>query len=172
MNKINKIEIYCDGACLNNPGKAGSGLSIYINDDNPILLYGQYVKEGTNNIAELNALHKALCLTQKYKGANITILSDSRYSIDCISKWAYSWKSKAWTKKGGEIKNLNIIKKAHELYDDIKDKIDLKHVKAHCGIEGNELADRMAMMAIKSQNKEYKKYVYKDINEVLQLRVG
>jgi len=98
---------------------------------------------------------------------NITIFSDSQYSIDCVTKWAYGWKSKSWTKKGGEIKNLDIIKKSHELYDIIKNKITVKHVKGHSGIEGNELADRMAMMAITSMNSEYMEYNYKDITDIL-----
>jgi ribonuclease HI len=163
----NTLSIYCDGACLNNPGKSGSGLSIYVDKHKPILLYGDYKELGTNNTAELNALYKALIIASKSKATNITIFSDSKYSIDCITKWAYNWKSKAWTKKGGEIKNLEIIKISHELYDTIKNRITVKYVKGHSGIEGNELADRMAMMAITSMNSEYIQYNYKDIREIL-----
>ena len=46
------IRIYCDGACSGNPGNAGSGLAIYSNKKNPVLLYGAYEEEGTNKIAE------------------------------------------------------------------------------------------------------------------------
>jgi ribonuclease HI len=161
------LSIYCDGACLNNPGKSGSGLAIYADNNKPILLYGEYKELGTNNTAELNALYKALIIASESKASNITIFSDSQYSIDCITKWAYGWKSKAWTKKGGEIKNLEIIKISHELYDTIKNKITVKHVKGHSGIEGNELADRMAMMAITYINSEYMEYSYEDVTEVL-----
>lgn len=166
------IVIYCDGACINNPGEAGSGLSIYSNNNKPILLYGDYSKFGTNNTAELNAFYKALSVAIESKASKITIFSDSQYSIDCITKWAYSWKSKSWTKKGGEIKNLEIIKLAHELYDKHKDIITVNHVKAHNGIEGNELADRMGMVAISSKSNKYQEYSYKNINQVLQLRQG
>jgi len=169
QSKISNIlSIYCDGACLNNPGKSGSGLSIYSNNNKqPILLYGDYKELGTNNTAELNALYKALIIASESEATNITIFSDSQYSIDCITKWAYGWKNKSWTKKGGEIKNLEIIKISHELYDTIKNKITVKHVKGHSGIEGNELADRMAMMAISSMNNEYIEYSYEDVAEVL-----
>lgn len=163
----NTLSIYCDGACLNNPGKSGSGLSIYSDNNKPILLYGDYKELGTNNTAELNALYKALVIASESEAKNITIFSDSQYSIDCITKWAYSWKNKSWTKKGGEIKNLEIIKISHGLYDTIKNKITLKHVKGHSGIEGNELADRMAMMAITSMNNEYIEYSYEDVTEIL-----
>lgn len=169
---VNSLEIYCDGACLDNPGKSGSGLSIYSgNSEKPTLLYGQYVELGTNNTAELNALYKALTIASESKASNITIFSDSKYSIDCVTVWAYGWKSKSWTKKGGEIKNLEIIKLAHMLYDSVKDKIQVKHVKGHSGVEGNELADRMAMMAIKSKSYDYANYDYEDINEVIELTI-
>ena len=162
------ISIYCDGACSGNPGKAGSGLALYKNNEKPILYFGNYVAKGTNNIAELNALYKALQLANEIKTSEkVMILSDSKYSIDCISTWAYGWKKNNWTKKSGEIKNLELIKNAHNLYEQIKNKIIIKHVKGHAGIEGNELADRMALHTIKAQNDEFEEYSYSSIDSVL-----
>ena len=165
------IKIYCDGACSGNPGEAGSGLAIYSNSKKPVLLYGAYDKEGTNNIAELNALFQALTIAQQTHSENIiSIFSDSKYSIDCITTWAYGWKANGWSKKGGEIKNLELIKSAHNLYEKIKDKIEITHVKGHAGIEGNELADRMAVYTIKAKNKNFEFYSYNEIDEVLSLK--
>jgi len=168
-NQESTLEIYCDGACQGNPGEAGSGLAIYGRDkSNPTLLYGDYNPKGTNNTAELNALYKALLLALEYEGSGkVTILSDSKYSIDCITTWAYGWKKNGWKKKGGEIKNLDIIKLSHRLYEDIKKKVIIKHVKGHSGVEGNELADRMAIEAIKSKSKQYKRYIYESMTEVI-----
>ena len=164
------IRIYCDGACSGNPGNAGSGLAIYSNKKNPVLLHGAYEEDGTNNIAELNALYQALIIARQSNSKNIiTIYSDSKYSIDCITTWAYGWKAKGWTKKGGEIKNLELIKEAHQLYERLKDKIEIKHVKGHSGVEGNELADRMAVHTIKAKNKEFAFYSYNKIEDVLSL---
>ena len=137
-----KITIYCDGACSGNPGKAGSGLAIYSNKKNPVLLYGAFEEDGTNNIAELNALYQALIIADESKTNNISIFTDSKYAIDCISTWAYSWKKNGWSKKGGEIKNLPLIIKSHELFEKLKSKINLEYVKGHSGVEGNELADK------------------------------
>lgn len=169
-SKNSDIRIYCDGACSGNPGEAGSGLALYINDELPILYYGNYVKNGTNNIAELNALYKALLISKQMQSLKkIQILSDSKYSIDCIMTWAYGWKAKGWIKKGGEIKNLELIKSAHLLYEEIKNKIEIKHVKGHAGIEGNELADRMAVYTIKVKNEDFQTYSYNQVNDVLNL---
>ena len=163
--------IYCDGACSNNPGKAGSGLAIYDEDkEKPTLLYGEYETYGTNNTAELNALYKALLLASKLP--KTIIYSDSRYSIDCITVWANGWKKNGWKKKKGEIKNLELIKEMHLLYEKIKKKIAIKHVKGHSGVEGNELADRMASYAIRSKSKEYKEYSYSTKDEVLDMEEG
>lgn len=166
------LHIYCDGACSGNPGEAGSGLAVYDGSDKPTLFYGRYEKVGTNNTAELNAFHKALTLASESDAKDIVISSDSKYSIDCITKWAYGWKAKGWTKKGGEIKNLDIIKLSHALYEEIKDKIQIKHVKGHAGVEGNELADRMAVHTIKAKNHEYEVYEYVSVDEVIGLKRG
>lgn len=164
------IKIYCDGACSGNPGNAGSGLAIYSNKKNPVLLYGAYEEEGTNNIAELNALHQALVIARQTNSQNIiSIFSDSKYAIDCITTWAYSWKKNGWSKKGGEIKNLELIIEAHTLYEKLKNKIEINHVKGHSGVEGNELADRMAVHTIKIKNKDFAFYSYAKVEEVLAL---
>ena len=162
--------IYSDGACSGNPGEAGSGLAVYSSNSKPILYYGAYVENGTNNIAELNALYKALLICESNPNYTNTIFSDSKYSIDCICTWAYGWKAKGWTKKGGEIKNLELIKEAHLLYEKIKNNLTIKHVKGHAGIEGNELADRMAVYTIKAKNESYEIYTYETIDSVLNLK--
>ncbi|MDX4066938.1 hypothetical protein Q6A87_03635 [Aliarcobacter skirrowii] len=35
----NILKIYCDGACSGNPENAGSGIAVYFDDKNPVLLY-------------------------------------------------------------------------------------------------------------------------------------
>lgn len=165
------LHIYCDGACSGNPGPAGSGIAIYSNGSKPILIYGAYVENGTNNIAELNALHQALIIaSQNGFKEQINIFSDSKYAIDCISTWAYSWKKNGWVKKGGEIKNLDIIIEAHTLYEKLKNRLVLNYVKGHGGIEGNELADRMAVNAINEKSVDYNFYRYEKIEDVIKLK--
>jgi len=169
------MTIYCDGGCTPNPGKAGSGIAVYRNDELSELWYGLYEKMGTNNTAELGALYESLLRAQKetLNGNKVEIKCDSMYSINCVKTWAVSWESKGWTKKGGEIKNLKIIKFAYYLYHTIKKDVTLSHIKAHAGFEGNELADRMTMYAIQKKNAAFVKY-NKEINvaEILKMRAG
>ena len=76
----------------------------------------------------------------------LLVCGDSAYSINCIRSWAPSWEKKGWKKPGGEIKNLEIIQDCYAIYRRIKKELTLTHVAAHVGTEGNELADRMAML--------------------------
>lgn len=169
------VTIYCDGGCTPNPGKAGSGIAIYRDDKLSELWYGLYEKMGTNNTAELGALYESLLLAQKevQNGNKVEIKCDSMYSINCIKTWAVSWEKKGWTKKGGEIKNLEIIKFAYYLYNSIKKDVSLTHIKAHAGFEGNELADRMTMYTIQEKSEAFVKYD-KELNvaEILKMKAG
>ena len=169
------VTIYCDGGCTPNPGKSGSGVAVYRDNKLSSLWYGLYEKMGTNNTAELGALYESLLLAQKeiQDGNEVEIKCDSMYSINCIKTWAISWEKKGWTKKGGEIKNLDIIKQAYYLYDDIKDDVSLSHIKAHAGFEGNELADRMTMYAIQKKSESFVQYSQEiNVKEILKMRVG
>jgi len=144
------VDIFCDGACDPNPGKAGTGIAIYQNQILRQLWFGLYNPSGTNNTAELLGLQHSIIFAKAAvaSGYSATIHCDSKYAIDCVTTWASGWKANNWKKKGGEIKNLDIIKAAHALYLEIADQIQVRHVKGHAGVEGNELADRMSVMAI------------------------
>ncbi len=169
------MHIYCDGACEPNPGQASSGVAVYEDKQLTQLWYGLYNPNGTNNTAELNALFQSLLIAQDAlaKGKTVQVLCDSQYSINCITNWAFGWKKSGWKKKTGEIKNLDIIKQAHETYCLIESTVTVSHVKAHIGIEGNELADRMAVYGISQQDKDFCLYQEPlDIEKVLNFKVG
>jgi ribonuclease HI len=168
------VQIYCDGACDPNPGNAGSGMAVYRAGRVGELWYGLYNPNGTNNTAELNALHQALLYAEREiaTGAKVQILSDSKYSISCISVWAPGWEKKGWKKTGGDIKNLEIIQTSYALYNSILPEITLTHVSAHVGTEGNELADRMAMHAVLTKTVDFLEYEPIDVPQILKMRAG
>jgi ribonuclease HI len=169
------LQIYCDGACEPNPGNAGSGIAVYRDGTLVQLWHGLYNPNGTNNTAELNALHHALLMAETaiVAGQTAQILCDSTYAINCVSKWAAGWERKGWRKAGGEIKNLSIIQAAHAVYTRIESQLQLTHVSAHVGTEGNELADRMAMFAVESRNEDLRLYGEEiDVDAILRMRTG
>lgn len=169
------IKIFTDGGCEPNPGKAGSGISVYHDSAIAELWYGLYNPAGTNNTAELNALHQALLMAKDNisSGKSVAIFCDSKYSIQSVIQWAISWEKNGWKKKTGEIKNLELIKKMFELHQAIKKDVQVLHVNGHVGVEGNELADRMSIMAIQSSEIDFLLYNGEmDIKEILAMRVG
>ena len=169
------ISIYCDGACEPNPGNAGSGIVVYRGGELAQLWFGLYNPMGTNNTAELNALYHALRMAEAEieRGNSVEICSDSAYSINCIRSWAPGWEKRGWKKAGGEIKNLEIIQDCYAIYLRVEDKLNLTHVAAHVGTEGNELADRMAMLGAQRKERQLRRYEESiDIPTLLKLRVG
>jgi len=169
------ISIYCDGACEPNPGNAGSGVVVYRAGELAQLWFGLYNPMGTNNTAELNALYHALRMAEAEIeiGNTVEVCSDSAYSINCIRSWAPIWEKKGWKKPGGEIKNLQIIQDCYAMYRRIEEELTLTHVAAHVGTEGNELADRMAMLGAQRKEKELRLYQEAiDIPTLLKRRAG
>jgi ribonuclease HI len=169
------VTIYCDGACEPNPGNAGSGVVVYRAGKLAQLWFGLYNPVGTNNTAELNALYHALRMAEAEikTGNTVEVCSDSAYSINCIRSWARNWEKKGWKKPGGEIKNLEIIQDCYAIYRRLEEELKLTHVAAHVGTEGNELADRMAMLGAQSKEKEQRLYQEAiDIPTLLKMRAG
>jgi len=174
--QVADLNIYCDGACSPNPGKSGTGMAVYEKDKLTQLWYGLYEANGTNNSAELNGLLVAFRFAAPHiqQGKTVQVLSDSRYSIDCITKWAKGWKNKGWKRgKNEEIKNLAVIQQCFSLYEQLKSNLIISHVKGHANIEGNELSDRMAVLARSQQEPKFVQYTNSiNIVEILAMPSG
>ena len=78
-------------------------------------------------------------------GAVCEIYTDSEFWINVITIWSLGWEKKNWVKKGGEIKNLDIVKEVCALHRVSKAK--LIWTRGHAGDPGNELADEWANKA-------------------------
>jgi len=65
-----------------------------------------------------------------------------------MTKWSVGWEKNGWTRKGNQaLANKELIAKMYSLYKRLAVDVDLAHVKGHSGVEGNELADRLSLMA-------------------------
>ena len=92
------INIYTDGACPFNGMKGATcGIGIHfcetnrnkLNDVSELLL----VDNPTNNYAELFAIDRAIKIIfdKNLTDKHIHLYTDSKYSIDCITKWYKGW---------------------------------------------------------------------------------
>lgn len=168
-------KIFTDGGCEPNPGKAGSGVAVYREDKISELWYGLFNPQGTNNTAELNALHQALLMAENEiaQKNTVAIFCDSKYSIQCVTQWAVGWQKKGWKKKDGEIKNLEIIQVMFALYMKLKKSVQVLHVNGHVGVEGNELADRMSIHAVETKEEAFAQFeVPASLKKILAMRTG
>lgn len=129
---------FTDGSASPNPGPGGYAV---VENGHPVALGSE--PDGSTNIRmEGSALIAAMSLAA---GAPCEIYTDSEFWINVITKWSPTWQQNGWKKKGGEIKNIDLVKKAKELYDESQAK--LIWVRGHVGHEGNELADEWANRA-------------------------
>ena len=98
----------------------------------------------TNNKMELTALLYALELTQtKYKNKQCVIKSDSAYCVNMFNTWIYNWNQNNWIRsKNQSIENLDLVKQIWEYCKIEWPNFIVEKVPGHCGLIGNELADR------------------------------
>lgn len=135
------ITYYTDGSCEPNPGQGGFAV---IKDMKPHILGGE--KMTTNIRMEGLAIIAALKDSVDF---SCTIYTDSEFWINVITKWSLAWESNGWKKKGGEIKNVDIVKEVCTLYR--ASEATLVWVRGHNEDPGNELADQWANEARKRQ---------------------
>ena len=90
---------------------------------------------------ELTALIEAYRLLPA--DAAVTVHTDSRLCVDTITKWAPNWERNGWKKKGGEIKNLELVQELLRLYRAHPD-CTLQWIAAHAGNRWNEYADSLS----------------------------
>ena len=132
---------YTDGSCEPNPGTGGFAV---IKDMQVCKLGGE--SDSTNIRMEGFALIAAL----KDAGREpAEIYTDSEFWINVITKWSLPWEANGWKKKGGAIKNLDIVQEVCPLFR--QSKATLIWVRGHNNDPGNELADHWANEARKQQ---------------------
>lgn len=133
-NDPDTITIYTDGASSGNPGP--SGIGVYLSYGRHEKEISEYIGEATNNIAELEAIRRALSEI-KNRNLPLKIHSDSSYAIGLLTK---GWKAQ---------KNQELVADIKKLVSMFRN-VEFIKVSGHSGIPGNEKADRLATGAIET----------------------
>ncbi len=132
------VEIWTDGACSGNPGPMGIGVVVI--DGATRREAGEYLGEGTNNIAELTAIERGIELAgaDRDDGRRFRIYTDSSYSIGVLSK---GWKAKA---------NQELIARLKRRLAAVP-RVEFVKVAGHAGVPENERCDELATGAVQGR---------------------
>jgi ribonuclease HI len=131
------IIIYTDGACSMNPGPMGIGAVIMYGEERQEI--SEFLGTGTNNIAELTAIERALQeIPEPQRERTVVVHTDSSYSIGILDK---GWKAKANTELVAR------IRKVTKSFPDLR----FVKVRGHAGIPENERCDELATSAISNR---------------------
>jgi ribonuclease HI len=134
------------GSSANGKANCKASYAYYITDGETVADESGIVPEAeisgkqfksSNNRGELMAILRGLQFirdnSKQFKFDSIIVVSDSQYSIGCITIWAENWFSNPTKYKLSEKKNLDLITPAKEAYDSIRDeyRITFHHVNSH-----------------------------------------
>jgi ribonuclease HI len=132
------IVIHTDGACSGNPGPAGIGVLIERPEEETEI--SEFIGSGTNNIAELTAILRALeQLRDDERDAPIHLYTDSGWSLGVLIG---GWKAKV---------NLELIDQI-KVHMERFSSLELLKVRGHAGHDENERADELATMAVRRES--------------------
>lgn len=145
MSELKKVELFCDGSCLKNPGNGGWAYILRYNGRQKISSGAQ--KNTTNNQMELRAALNGLKALRE--PCAVMLYTDSSYVANGINEWLQKWlKNGLKTASKQKVKNAEIWL---ELLNELKrHEVKAIWVKGHAGHEENELCDKLAKEAASS----------------------
>jgi ribonuclease HI len=143
--------VFCDGACIGNPGPGGWSCVIWDTEKESVQELAGHREDTTNNKMELTAAGKALRQLEGSEGV-IHIFSDSKYVVDGFHKWAPGWKKNGWKKGDGSIPaNIEFWKRLCEIVEHRPDPVRFFYVPGHSGNTANDRCDELAVAASKKK---------------------
>ncbi len=135
---------YTDGACSGNPGPGGWGVLLRAMEGDRIVRERELnggEAQTTNNRMELMAAISALEALKK--PSKLTIVTDSNYVKDGITKWIHGWTKNGWRNAAKKpVKNAELWQRldaATHRHD-----ITWEWIRGHTGHPENERADELA----------------------------
>ena len=138
--------MFTDGACIGNPGPGGWA---WARDKRT---YGAgFAPATTNQRMELTA---ALEAVRVHDEGALEVVSDSTYVVNCFkARWWAGWRSRGWKNaKGEQVANQDLWRPLVQLVvDERPGEIIFRWVKGHSGDPMNDLVDRLANDAARTQ---------------------
>lgn len=139
---MTSVIIYCDGACLGNPGPGGyAALLMLPHSPHHERVVSGFEYETTNNRMELRAAIEGLLALKKR--CVVTVYSDSQYVVKGITEWMPGWQRSGF--KNAHKKAIANVELWHDLLEAAQaHEVTWRWVRGHSGNEWNERVDEIA----------------------------
>lgn len=146
------IQLYPDGACINNGRMHSKGAFsfVVVENDSIVHEYAYAKHDTTNNIMELSGVINGLqfCIDENIH-EHIQVLCDSKYVVNGINTWIFGWQMNDWKSSSGEpVKNKDLWQEL--LINKSVLSVSFKWIKGHAGNKYNEYADELCLKALKA----------------------
>jgi ribonuclease HI len=132
--------VFTDGSAEPNPGPGGWG-AVYVVDGTIVARDWGHEPDTTNNRMELMALLRGLALVPE--DTPVTLHTDSKLAVSTVTEWAPAWEARGWQRKGGPVKNLDLVRELVERLR-ARPEADIAWLPAHAGLRWNEYADSLS----------------------------
>jgi len=137
--------VYCDGACIKNPGPGGYGVIVRVPGHPEQETSGGKART-TNNEMEMTGAIVGLKLAASLGADEITVVSDSEYLVKGMTGWVRGWLRNGWkTSTGQPVKNRPLWEELHRLCQ--QRSVTWTWTRGHHGQSENERCDALAMAA-------------------------
>ncbi|KAJ6024660.1 hypothetical protein N7540_005457 [Penicillium herquei] len=151
---VYKMEFFTDGGCRYNgkPYAGGVAAAVLVKRSGDTASWTETLPSDpvpTSQRAEITGIILALKrVLSRYEALHsepyleVTIHTDSKYAISCMTSWIYKWVENGWiNSRGTEVVNRDLIEKASQLDDQVKELGEVEYV--WIPREDNETADKL-----------------------------
>ncbi len=139
-----RTTVYTDGACLGNPGPGGWAWAV------PRGRFASGAEaRSTNQRMEIKAASEAV----RSIGGPLEVVSDSTYVVNCFrDRWWEGWLARGWkTKANRPVANRDLWEPLIDAVRADPERVQFRWVKGHGDDEFNDLVDRLAVEAARTQ---------------------
>lgn len=151
MTVLPKVDLFCDGACLGNPGPGGWAYLLRYRTPQGVKTreVSGAEPETTNNRMELQGAIQGLRALRR--PCEVRLHCDSQYVVQGIEGWLEGWKRKGWKKADGKpVLNEDLWKALDQ--ELARHRVVAQWVRGHAGHPENERVDALAREAARSQS--------------------
>lgn len=144
------LHVFTDGSYDPISKTGGWAFAVFRGSAQVIAAFGGEAQTANNSMEVLAILKACEWLADNSAGEEAVIHTDSAYAVNGCTRWRHIWRSNKWRKRtpNGQGRSRSVPDTAFwqpiDLLLNQNPTIKIEWCKAHVGVEGNEVADRLA----------------------------